>query len=76
MAFAGFIRVLDCNFSARCEDVLLKLTYLINWEYGVRFQVSGVRTMEVSDFGVSEETLPTGLAHTVGMKYRSLKPET
>ena len=25
------IRVLDSNFSARCEDVLLALTYLIHW---------------------------------------------
>ena len=37
------VRVLVCNFSARCEDVLLALTYLIHWEYGVRCQVSGLR---------------------------------
>ena len=47
-------RILDCNFSARCEDVLLELTYLIHRERDCRYrcQVSGVRrdAMATKDF--------------------------
>jgi hypothetical protein len=38
------IRVLDRNFSARSEDVFLKLSHYVQREQGFRCQVSGVRT--------------------------------
>ncbi len=34
------LRVLECNFYARCEDVLLKLVCLVHWVLGFGCQVS------------------------------------